>query len=689
MQNLDNRLASFDAVTKPKSKAKPQFPLEASTHPHLTPRALAEAGFYHTPGTSPPSFDNCTCFLCNLELGGWDEDDDPFEEHAKRAGCAWAEMFCAVKIEKRKRDRSDGQYTTVYDTADSLPQSAESIEVRAQTFKKWWPHKQKSGWLPTVKALARAGFVYNPSTESKDAVICPYCEYGVEGWEATDDPWEIHQSKVPDCHFFRATLIGEAEGSGIADKPIKASERPKKSIVPKKSKRGTAIAPPEPSEPENAEYHSDAAEKTDVEKEKPSKASGRRKKSEAPKKSKRGTTVAPVAYEVEGPEHIPEEDVPVSQATTSARRATKARVTTTAAMATTTSKAKATRGKKKTGKDEAVSESQMIVEDATVAENHTEVEMESDVEQPVPVKKTRAKSKEEKKKPKATAQSKGKQKVANETVAEEIVAVESGMEAPTESEAELAQKPEKKTRAKAATKAKGRKKAQKSEVEEEEERKAGTEVDAPSDSEAKLLADEQPTPKVIKPAPKAKSKASSQASKSSKPSSRSKPLPSLPPSPLPPSVKSPTPSSRPLSQLDRFANIPPTSSPAPTPRGKATLRSARPAKPSPHAALPREAMDASLTRGALAARKVVDDLFSSPAVASSSKEEMGQSKQSQEPQLPSQPRPLTEQEKQMKLEALIRTEMQKSYNQLKEEGEKMIEDWYERAKNDRKKIESL
>lgn len=70
-------------------------------------------------------------------------------------------------------------------------------------------------------------------------------------------------------------------------------------------------------------------------------------------------------------------------------------------------------------------------------------------------------------------------------------------------------------------------------------------------------------------------------------------------------------------------------------------------------------MDASLTRGALAARKVVDDLFSSPAVASSSKEEMGQSEQSQEPQLPSQPRPLTEQEKQMKLEALIRTEMQK------------------------------
>ncbi|KIR36020.1 hypothetical protein I352_00962 [Cryptococcus deuterogattii MMRL2647] len=686
MQNLDNRLASFNPITKPKSKAKPQFPLEASTHPHLTPRALAEAGFYHTPGSSSPSFDNCTCFLCNLELGGWDEDDDPFEEHAKRAGCAWAEMFCAVKIEKRKRDRSNGQYTTVYETADSLPQSAESIEVRIQTFKKWWPHKQKSGWLPTVKALARAGFVYNPSTESKDAVICPYCEYGVEGWEATDDPWEIHQSKVPDCHFFRATLVGDAEKSGSADRPSKTSGRPKKSIALKKSKRGTTVAPPEPYKPDDAKYHSDAEEKTDVEKEKPNKVDGRRKKSEALKRSKRGATVATAVSETEGPEHISEEDVPASKATTSTRRATRARVTTTT---TTTTKAKTTRGKKKAGEVEAGSETQVVMDDQQATESHTRVESESDVEEPVPVKKARAKSKQDKKKPKPTSKSMGKQKIADEAESEEVAAKESGLEVPQEFEAEPPQKLEKKTRTKtAATKTKGRKKAEKSEVEEEDDSKVGTEVELPYNSEAGSPADEQLRPKVVKAGSKSMSKASSQASKSSKPSSRSKPLPSLPPSPQSPSVKSPTSSSRPLSQLDRFANIPPTSSPAPTPRGKATLRSAQPTKPSPHAALPREAMDASLTRGALAARKVVDDLFSSPAMTPS-KEGTGRLKQSQELHPPAYPQPLTEQEKQMTLEDLVRAEMQRGYKQLKEEGEKMIEDWYEKAKNDRKKIESL
>lgn len=388
--------------------------------------------------------------------------------------------------------------------------------------------------------------------------------------------------------------------------------------------------------------------------------------------------------ETEGPEHISEQDVPASKATTSTRRATRARVTTT-----TTTKAKTTRGKKKAEEVEAGSESQMVMDDQQATENHTRVESASDVEEPVPVKKTRAKSKQDTKKPTLTSKSMGKQKIADEPEAEEVAATESGLEAPIEFEAEPPQKLEKKTRTKAVTtKTKGRKKTEKSRVEEEDDSKAGTEVELPSNSEAGSPADEQLRPKVVKAGSKSKSKASSQASKSSKPSSRSKPLPSLPPSSQPPSVKSPTSSSRPLSQLDRFANIPPTSSPAPTPRGKATLRSAQPTKPSPHAALPREAMDASLTRGALAARKVVDDLFSSPAMTLS-KEETGRLKQSQEPHPPAYPQPLTEQEKQMTLEDLVRAEMQRGYRQLKEEGEKMIEDWYEKAKNDRKKIESL
>lgn len=54
--------------------------------------------------------------------------------------------------------------------------------------------------------LASAGFIYAPSSGSNDTVMCPLCNYAVEGWEATDDAWEVHRSKVPQCPFFNSTL---------------------------------------------------------------------------------------------------------------------------------------------------------------------------------------------------------------------------------------------------------------------------------------------------------------------------------------------------------------------------------------------------------------------------------------------------------------------------------------------------
>ena len=36
--------------------------------------------------------------------------------------------------------------------------------------------------------MAKAGFYYAPTYESKDNVNCMYCEVGLEGWEPKDDP---------------------------------------------------------------------------------------------------------------------------------------------------------------------------------------------------------------------------------------------------------------------------------------------------------------------------------------------------------------------------------------------------------------------------------------------------------------------------------------------------------------------
>ncbi|WVW78366.1 hypothetical protein I302_100320 [Kwoniella bestiolae CBS 10118] len=559
MQNLDTRLHSFEAIIKPKSKAKPAFPLTEATHPKLTPDLLSKAGFYHTPGTSEESWDNCKCFLCNLELGGWDEQDDPFEEHSRRGNCAWADMVCTVKVEKRKRDHSNGSYETTYDTEESLPQSKESALIREQTFKKWWPHKQKSGWLPTMKNLAQAGFIYYPSSSSKDTAMCPYCEYAVEGWEATDDPWQIHQQKVPDCHFFRAELTSGQSGPS-QEKQTKAPAKPKKSVAPRRTKRATTAAQSVLSEAEE-----EPIQPTDL----PSEA----------------------------------ESIALSQSIT--KKTTKPR-------ATTTRRKTAARGKKKedTVEPEEVIE---IGDDTITSISQTQTQLPSTIpeeEPPVEEKKSKAK-KATKAKPRATT-----------------------------------------------AKSKGKKKA-----EEEESVQAETEPE------------DEPEPESI---PQPRQRQSSKPASATVQSKSSKPLPPLPPpSPTPP---------RPLSQLDRFSNIPP-SSPIPdiglsTPKPKSLLRSTQPkASPSPRANLPREVLETSLTRGAVEARKVMEDLMSSPRAGSGS---VNGTREGEEGMVK-----LTEEQKSMTLEDLVRMEMRRRYQEMQKEGEEMIERWEERAKGERKRIEAI
>ena len=108
MINIDARIESFQQITRPKSKAKPAFPLSPTTHPKLTPLNLASAGFFHDPTGQDDDEeldDTCKCFLCGLKLSGWDEDDDPYVEHVKRGSCAWAEFVCQPKIHQANGTR--------------------------------------------------------------------------------------------------------------------------------------------------------------------------------------------------------------------------------------------------------------------------------------------------------------------------------------------------------------------------------------------------------------------------------------------------------------------------------------------------------------------------------------------------------------------------------------------------------
>ncbi|KAG8891675.1 hypothetical protein FRC01_014577, partial [Tulasnella sp. 417] len=60
------------------------------------PSTLAQAGFFYSDRNDPNASgiaDEVECFMCGHTLGGWEEQDDPYYEHAKRfkqTKCSWA-----------------------------------------------------------------------------------------------------------------------------------------------------------------------------------------------------------------------------------------------------------------------------------------------------------------------------------------------------------------------------------------------------------------------------------------------------------------------------------------------------------------------------------------------------------------------------------------------------------------------
>lgn len=244
-----------------------------------------------------------------------------------------------------------------------------------------------------------------------------------------------------------------------------------------------------------------------------------------------------------------------------------------------------------------------------------------------------------------------------------------------------------------------------------------TELDAGSEateSEAEPAATEDEMESIVEPViPKKSKKSSSSKPPSSKPSSasgsqRSKPSsqPPPPPQPLQPTA----------SQLDMFSNIPPSSPirPGPqhksaparahlasgntansshigenTPRPKAPLVTAKPARPSPHQNLNRDTLDRSVLQGALEARKVMEDLLVNETLAPKPTPNANGKEESNGEDGEGEKRVLSESQKKMTLEDLVRMEFKSRYEEMERQGRNMISQWEQKAKESRLKIEQI
>ncbi len=164
---LSARLATFDPPTK---RSKAGWP-----HKQPSAEAIAKAGFYYRAEST--GSDNVVCYLCERQLDGWEEDDDPVEEHLKHSPqCGWAMLA---------RIAQDGKFDP--EEMDD-PTNASITEARRATFAAGWPHESKRGWVCKTEKMVEAGWHFAPTEECEDWVSCAYCKLSLDGWEPKDSP---------------------------------------------------------------------------------------------------------------------------------------------------------------------------------------------------------------------------------------------------------------------------------------------------------------------------------------------------------------------------------------------------------------------------------------------------------------------------------------------------------------------
>jgi len=108
MDGLQARLQSFKKSKRVKNPKKSSTTTLKWPHPLdfiANPTTLAEAGFYFDPSYDDP--DNVTCFNCDKQLAGWEEDDDPYLIHWNKCAqtCCWAVVQCGLRADMDRSGR--------------------------------------------------------------------------------------------------------------------------------------------------------------------------------------------------------------------------------------------------------------------------------------------------------------------------------------------------------------------------------------------------------------------------------------------------------------------------------------------------------------------------------------------------------------------------------------------------------
>jgi baculoviral IAP repeat-containing protein 7/8 len=206
--------------------------------PFIDKKQLAQIGFYYIGPT-----DLVKCFFCGVEIGMWQPEDNPVDEHLKwsvncsllrgretdnepidaealkrvlptvsfdtcgirtsGSGSSYAESPASHPSELSIRTLSPQPGSSSFPESDMTPIVApkhEHPEFQIESHRllsfEDWPKTMKQ----KPKELAEAGFYY---TGKGDRVACFSCGGGLKDWEEMDVPWEQHAMWYSKCEYLK------------------------------------------------------------------------------------------------------------------------------------------------------------------------------------------------------------------------------------------------------------------------------------------------------------------------------------------------------------------------------------------------------------------------------------------------------------------------------------------------------
>ncbi|KAH9256217.1 hypothetical protein BSLG_007542 [Batrachochytrium salamandrivorans] len=224
--------ASSGKSTSDSTKSKAST-VVAAAFKALTSVVLAQQGLLHTPHRDDPL--QLTCSECKKIISGYSWQTPllmslTLADVESKAGAGITDKVVAAyskrdllpktPIEAHLEEYSDCNAAVIWVSSLQLssshcnkkspepfihPHGSAMIAARLDTFEKSWPYQGKKGSTSELvpMKMASAGFIYFPTLDSNDSVLCPYCHISLDGWEPHDSPTNEHRRRKPTCLFFQ------------------------------------------------------------------------------------------------------------------------------------------------------------------------------------------------------------------------------------------------------------------------------------------------------------------------------------------------------------------------------------------------------------------------------------------------------------------------------------------------------